>query len=128
MSASFNKYPKLLLGDWVIVLASLVCIVWLFKTLWHNEPASKLRIRQGNTIYGTFSLAQTKTMHVHGPLGMATITIEQGKVRFQQSPCHNQYCVHQGWLNKMGQVAICLPNQLSIELLGAKKPFDTLNY
>lgn len=128
LSTSFSNFPKLRLGDWVIVIFSMVGIAWLFHTLWQNEPATKLRIRQGDTIYGTYSLNQTKTLHVHGKLGEAKITIHENKVRFQQSPCNNQYCVHQGWLNKAGQVAICLPNQLSIELLGAKKPFDTLNY
>jgi hypothetical protein len=128
MSTSFNKFPKLLWGDWLIILISIGFIAWLFQSLWQNQPATKLLIRQGDAIYGTFSLNQTKTLHVHGSIGQATITIQQGKVRFQHSPCSNQYCVHQGWLNKMGQVAICLPNQLSIELLGAKKPFDTLNY
>lgn len=128
VSKSFRSFPSLLWGDWLIVTLSVIGVAWLFQTLWQNEPAAKLRIRQGDTVYGTYSLNQTKTLDVHGKLGEAKITIQQGKVRFQQSPCSNQYCVHQGWLSKAGQVAICLPNQLSIELLGAKKPFDTLNY
>ena len=125
---SFRSFPSLLWGDWLIVTLSVIGVAWLFHSLWQNEPAAKLRIRQGDAVYGTYSLNQTKIVHVHGKLGEANITIQQGKVRFQQSPCSNQYCVHQGWLSKSGQVAICLPNQLSIELLGAKKPFDTLNY
>lgn len=128
ISKSFRSFPSLLWGDWLIVTFSVIGVAWLFHSLWQNEPAAKLRIRQGDAVYGTYSLNQTKTVHVHGKLGLANITIQQGKVRFQQSPCSNQYCVHQGWLSKAGQVAICLPNQLSIELLGAKKPFDTLNY
>lgn len=71
---------------------------------------------------------QNKTLKVAGTLGHAVIEIQQGKVRFKHSPCHNQYCVHQGWLTRASQTAICIPNQISIELIGAEAAFDSLNY
>lgn len=71
---------------------------------------------------------QTKTLSVNGPMGKSIIEIAQGKVRFKQSPCHNQYCVHQSWLTRAHQAAICIPNQISLELMGASPTFDTLNY
>ncbi|MDP2070547.1 MAG: NusG domain II-containing protein [Methylotenera sp.] len=119
---------ELLLGDWLVVLASVLFILLLFKTLWSNEHAAKVQIRLGDKIYATYSLNQQRDVHVHGPIGSATISISQGKVRFSKSPCHNQYCVHQGWLTRAGQAAICLPNQISLELLGETKPYDSLNY
>jgi len=100
----------------------------LFKTLWHNERAAKLQIRQGDTIYATFSLDQERSLEIPGPLGNTRVVIAHGQARFEHSPCNNQYCVHQGWLNRAGQVAICLPNRISLELIGAKKAYDSLNY
>lgn len=127
---SFNKLnlPKLLIGDWLVVCISAGLVACLFATLWSVEPATKLRIRQGDKVYGTYSLNQTRTLNIHGPLGDSIISIKAGQARFVSSPCHNQYCVHQGWLNRAGQAAICLPNQVSLELLGAKKTYDSLNY
>jgi hypothetical protein len=122
------KDNKPLVGDWIVMIISLVAILFLFKTLWVNAPASKLQIRQGSQIIGTYDINQTKELHIHGPIGESQISIADGKVRFKQSPCTNQYCVHQGWLKKAGQVAICLPNQLSLQLLGEDKPYDSLNY
>lgn len=119
---------KPLLGDWVTIVASLIGIVFLFQTLWIREPASKLKIRIADKIIGTYDLNQMRELHIHGRIGDAHISIAQGKVRFKQSPCNNQYCVHQGWLSRAGQVAICLPNQISLQLIGAKKTYDSLNY
>jgi len=116
------------MGDWLVIAISLALLIALFKTLWHSEHATKLRIRQGDAIYATLSLDQERTLDIHGPLGNSRITIHQGQVRFERSPCANQYCVHQGWLKRAGQVAICLPNRVSLELLGAKKTYDSLNY
>ena len=126
MSFKFN--PKLLLGDWLVIIASLIMVVFMFQQFWSFEHASKIKIRQGDKIIGTFDLNQTRELHIRGPRGDSYIVIDQGKVRFKQSPCSNQYCVHQGWLSLAGQVAICLPNQISLQLIGAKSTYDSLNY
>lgn len=107
---------------------SIIGIVWLFNTLWSNEQAAKVQIRQGETIIGTYGLNQTREIQVKGPIGTNTISISNGRARFSKSPCHNQYCIHQGWLNRAGQAAICLPNQISLELIGGTKPYDSLTY
>ena len=119
---------KPLLGDYLVIIASAIVVIFLFKTLWSNTPASQLMIRQGNKVVGTYDLNQSRELHLHGPLGESHISIAQGQVRFKQSPCTNQYCVHQGWLKLAGQVAICLPNQISLQLIGEDKPYDSLNY
>ncbi|HEU4709661.1 MAG TPA: NusG domain II-containing protein [Methylophilaceae bacterium] len=118
----------LLPGDVVVILAGILFVAVLFNRLWQFEPANKLRIRQGSSVYATLSLNQVRTLEVPGPLGVSRIFINHGRVRFVESPCHNQYCVHQGWLKTAGQVAVCLPNQVSVELLGSKKLYDSLNY
>ena len=122
------KLGKPLLGDVLVILVGLVFVASLFKSLWHNEQAAKLQIRLGDKIYATYSLAQNRTIDLQGPIGITRIVIADGKARFERSPCPNQYCVHQGWLSHKGQAAICLPNQVSLELLGGEKPFDSLNY
>lgn len=116
------------LGDYLLILMSIIGIVWLFNTLWSNEQAAKVQIRQGETIIGTYGLNQTREIQVKGPIGTNTISISNGRARFSKSPCHNQYCVHQGWLSRAGQAAICLPNQISLELIGETKPYDSLTY
>jgi len=114
-------------GDWLVLLAGGTLVAWLFATLWHAEPAGKVRIRSGNTVFATFSLDQERTIEVPGPLGASRIVIHDHRVRFGGSPCRNQYCVHQGWLARAGQVAVCLPNRVSVELAG-EKGYDSLNY
>jgi hypothetical protein len=135
---NFQKYLKsfnprliaqqLLVGDWLTILVSVLAVLYLFQILWTNEHAAKVQIQLGDKIYATYSLNQQREIHVHGKLGDAVISIAQGKVRFAKSPCTAQYCVHQGWLARAGQVAICIPNQISLELVGEAKPYDSLNY
>lgn len=118
---------NLKIGDFLVLALSAALVLWLFTSLWSNQPASKVRIRTGDKIFATLSLNQDHTVQVTGPLGTSQIIIQHGKVRFIESPCRNQYCVHQGWLSRAGQAAVCLPNRVSVELLGEKR-FDSLNY
>jgi hypothetical protein len=122
------KSTKPLWGDILVVLLALIFVGYLFKSLWHQEHAAKLQIRLGDKIYATYSLDQNRMVDIQGPIGLTRIVIANGQVRFASSPCTNQYCVHQGWLSRKGQAAICLPNQVSLELLGGEKSFDSLNY
>ena len=126
--ASAFRWSKPSLGDVLVILVGLIFVTCLFKALWHNEHAAKLQIRLGDKIYATYSLDQNRNIDIQGPIGITRIVIANGKARFASSPCPNQYCVHQGWLSHKGQAAICLPNQVSLELLGGEKPFDSLNY
>lgn len=128
LSSPKPKIKTMLIGDWLISVAGLLLIIYLFQTLWTNQQAAKVQIRLGDKVYATYSLNQQREIHIHGGVGDAVIKIAQGKVRFAKSPCHNQYCVHQGWLARAGQAAICLPNQISLELIGTNKPYDSLNY
>lgn len=115
-------------GDGLVIIISIVALIILFNRLWLGEVASKVQIRAGSQIFSTLSLNQQRVLEVPGPLGMTVVAIDNGKVRVVSDPSPRQYCVKQGWLEQAGQVAMCLPNQVSVELLGSKKLYDSLNY
>lgn len=110
-----------------MLLAGLVGVAWLFLTVWSAQPAGKVRIRAGNTVFATHSLNQQRSLDVPGPLGISHIVIDRGRVRVASDPGIHQYCVKQGWLSRAGEIAMCLPNRVSVELLG-EKGYDSLNY
>ena len=126
---SVRKFsPRPLPGDWLLIALATGAVILLFAMLWRNEAAGKLQIRAGDQVFATLSLVQKRTLQVPGPLGVTTVVIDQGRVRVASDPSRHQYCVKQGWLSRAGQVAMCLPNQVSVELLGGEKTYDSLNY
>lgn len=126
--AQWKSFPNLLPGDWLVLAMGLCAVLALFAALWQPQPAARLQIRSGDTVYATLSLDQVRTLEVRGPLGVSRIVVQHGKARFASAPCRNQYCVHQGWLSHRGEAAVCLPNRVSLELIGGEKPYDSLNY
>ena len=121
-------HTKFFIGDGLIVLISLIFIVCTFKTFWHFETGSVVQVNFQGKTYGNYSLFQDKKISLIGKEGESIIEIKEGRARFKSSPCKNQYCVQQGWIHLTGQMLICIPNEISIEILGKSKAYDSLNY
>ncbi len=127
-NSSQDQHWRPLRGDYLLVAAALALVLWLFSHFWQRQAASTLEIRQGDHLFARLTLDQHQQISVPGPLGVSVIEIDYGRVRFIASPCSNQYCVHQGWLKHQLEASLCLPNQVSIRLLGDKPAYDSLNY
>ena len=115
-------------GDWLVLLLGGVFTVWLAVTFWQGGAAQRVIIRSGGQLFAETSLSQAQRIMVPGPLGQSLIEIEPGRARIAADPSPRQLCVRQGWLARAGDAALCLPNQLSVELVGATRRFDSLIY
>ncbi|MDD5298856.1 MAG: NusG domain II-containing protein [Gallionella sp.] len=120
--------PHLKAGDWLTLLLGGVCVVLLTIELWSGGLADKAIIRSGGKIFREVPLSRDQQIEVPGPLGTSVIAIKQRKARIVSDPSPRQYCVRQGWLQQAGEIALCLPNQVSVELMGSQKKYDSLNY
>lgn len=115
-------------GDWLTFAVALSFTVWLASVSWQGGQASKVIIRSGGKVFREAALAPDQQIRVPGPLGISLIDIRDRQVRIASDPGPHQYCVRQGWLKQSGEIAICLPNQVSVELAGSGKRYDSLNY
>ena len=115
-------------GDWLTLLLGGTFVVALTLKLWSGDLADKAIIRSGGKIFREVSLSRNQKIEVPGPLGVTIVSIQNRKARVASDPSPRQYCVRQGWLQQAGEIAICLPNQVSVELAGSRKKYDSLNY
>ena len=127
-SARAAILPHLKAGDWLTLLLGSSCVVLLTINLWSGDLADKAIIRSGGKIFREAPLSRDQRIEVPGPLGTSIVTIEKGRARIASDPSPRQYCVRQGWLQQAGEVAVCLPNEVSVELVGGRKKYDSLNY
>ena len=126
-SISYN-ISQLKSGDWLVLLAGALFTLWLASAVWHGGSADKAIIRSGGKIFRELPLSRNFELEVPGPLGYSKISIHNHQARISSDPSPRQYCVRQGWLKQAGEIAICLPNQVSLELIGNNKRYDSLNY
>ncbi|MGL4605153.1 MAG: NusG domain II-containing protein [Iodobacter sp.] len=116
-------------GDYALLLFAALVVVWLAIWSWRQDGATRVRIYQAGQVFAELDLNARRTLQVGGPLGLTEVEVDAGRVRIKTDPSPRQYCVRMGWLDQAGQMAICLPNRISIELLGSRPhDYDSLSY
>ena len=115
-------------GDWLVLAGSLCAVVALARVEWGQGQGDRVAIRANGKPFAELSLRSPQRVAVPGPLGVTEIEVAQGQVRVARDPGPRQLCVHQGWLSQAGQIAICLPNHVSIEVKGRALSYDSLGY
>jgi hypothetical protein len=115
-------------GDVGVLLAGSGLIVALTLWAWGGDRGDRAVIRAAGQVVQTAALTHAQTFSVDGPLGTTLIEIGPGRARVAADPSPRQLCVKQGWLTQSGQAALCLPNQVSLEIRGRTSAYDTLGY
>lgn len=115
-------------GDWLMMASGLAICVVSFPLAWQAGVAEKAVVRLAGEVFSELDLSRNRRLEVPGPLGITTIVVDKRRARVAADPGPRQYCVRQGWLARAGEIAICAPNQVSVEIRGSQRPYDSLSY
>ena len=107
----------------IIVVASLLLLslsVLLAFSLTRVEgadvPTAAVEITVDGTVVATYSLFEDGTYTLNG--GTNAIVIEGARVYMIHSDCPDHTCERTGKIKYVGQSIICLPNKLSVTIVG----------
>ena len=116
-------------GDGVVLALAALLLVGLYALLWQAEGhGAEAVVMVDGKRWARLDLFQDQDLEAPGPLGHSHIQVRDGRVRFVDSPCPNKLCVHSGWLSQGGENATCLPNKVSVQVLGTDTRFDSINF
>lgn len=116
-------------ADGVILLLALALVPYLYIHYWGNGAhGEQARIMVGGKEFARVPLYKAQRLEVPGALGVSVLEIKDGKIRFIASPCRGKQCVHSGWLGLSGEFAACLPNRISVQVVGREPRFDAINF
>lgn len=115
-------------GDWLVAVIGLGFCAASFPIAWQDGAAEKAVIKRGGEVFAELDLSRNRLIEIPGPLGITTVAVEKRRVRVVSDPGPHQYCVRQGWLERAGEIAICAPNQVSVQIMGGKETYDSLSY
>lgn len=115
-------------GDWLVIVVAAILVGLSFPLFWQGGLADRAIIRQNGQVFAELDLRTKRQLEVAGPLGNTLIAIEPGRARVLADPGPRQYCVRQGWLMRPGEIAICAPNRVSLQITGRTKVYDSISY
>ena len=118
---------RLRIGDGLVLVAATALVVALFAAA-PGGQAEHAEVFVADQRVARFALDRDGDHTVEGPLGPARLVIADGAIRFMESPCRAQRCVHSGWQRYPGHMAACLPNRMVVRVVGRGAPFDSLAF
>lgn len=115
-------------GDWLVFLSIALLVGLSIPRFWQGGLADRAIIRQEGRVFAEVDLRTRREIVVPGPLGQTRIAVEPGRARVVSDPGPRQYCVRQGWLIRPGEIAICAPNRVSLQITGRTRIYDSISY
>lgn len=114
----------------VVIVLSLLMGFWVRKIGNANTNKYVLIMADGK-VYQKIPLLldlRRSTIMVKSAEGYLYVEISDGKVRVLDSTCPDKLCVHQGWISNVGETIVCLPNRITISIVGGNEGVDSVSY
>ncbi|MFA7593053.1 MAG: NusG domain II-containing protein [Thiohalobacteraceae bacterium] len=116
-------------ADGVLLVAAIALIGWLYVSVW--GPSSmplEIEIWSRGQRVEQLPLAEDRILDIRGAMGTSRIEIKDGQARFVASPCTNKLCILHGWQRHAGETTACVPNRVSLRILGRDARYDAINF
>ncbi|MDX1810475.1 MAG: NusG domain II-containing protein [Gammaproteobacteria bacterium] len=123
MSDSITRGDK-----WLLALATSVVVILYFVFWGGNTQARHAEVLVAGEKKYILDLNEEKRVEIQGKLGKSIIEIRNGEIRFVESPCSSKQCIRSGWISQVNELAACLPNGVSLHLVGPNARFDSINF
>ncbi len=121
-----NKFP-LKAGDFVIFALIIVaaCGIWIRMALMQTDQTYG-EVWVDGELYRQVRLTDDteEIITLDGRDSPVTIEIVGTQMRFVDSQCGDHTCELTGWISRVGQTAVCLPNRVSIKITGSDDDSD----
>lgn len=113
---------KIKFGDILIIAAIIFSSAIIAVSLYEEDSEQRMAIiSQNNVVLYTIDLNQHPEPYTlsYSSQYSGTIEVNNGKIRFLKTQCPDQICVHTGWIERPGEIAVCLPSRVLIKIEGS---------
>lgn len=120
---------KLRYGDFIVIVMIIIVAVLFVVLFYDNNTNEKIAIiSQNDIVLDRIELDKISERYVITYSGKypGIIEVNNGKIRFSHADCPDQVCVNTGWIDKPGQIAVCLPAGVIIKIEGAQTDVDII--
>ena len=128
-NVNFYKTSK---TDWLIIgiilLFSSSWLLWgTYNRIRHAQGAKEVFIYLGGALVARAPLEKDRTINLFD--GKIQVDIRGGRARISKADCPKHSCMNSGWIKYSGQIIVCAPNKLLVEIRSQAAPlFDAVTY
>lgn len=120
---------KLKYGDFLVIITVILVAVLFTVSFYEDNTDEKIAIISQNAVVldkiRLDTLNERYTIAYSGEYP-GTIEAYNGRIRFSRADCPDQVCVNTGWIDRPGQIAVCLPAGVIIKIEGVQTDVDII--
>jgi len=122
-----TRYDKVLV--FFLIVAALAGIFYTTK-LMDSGQGNYAVIMVNREEYSRISLEDTEPAEftVTSPWGYNTVEVGNNRVRIKAASCPDQICVKEGWISRVNEMAVCIPNRFIIKIIGEETEIDDIAF
>ena len=112
---------KIKKGDYFLIASVLIFALAVWVCLFFvntDKQADTVVITLNGAEYKRLSLNADYEIKVESENGFNIVEIKDGKVFVSEASCAGQDCVHQKSISRCGESIVCLPNRLTVTIVG----------
>jgi hypothetical protein len=128
-SEKISKLFKITLYDKLLIIAVIIFSLLLLLPFKQAVVKDKRAlVYHDGVLIEQLDLSKDGIKKIKLPGGNIKIEVKKGRVRMLDSSCPHRICVKDGWIENNGQVIVCAPNKILIEMKGINSGYDTISY
>ncbi len=123
-----TKWDKYLIGFTLVV--SLLSLYYV-KVYVSDSGNKYVSVQVDGDEYKKISFGANmvgKTIDINTQFGYNKLEIGNDRIRIIEADCPDKLDVKQGWISNPGEIIVCLPNRLIIEIKSDSKTDDDVDY
>ena len=110
----------------LILLAVCLCVslaLWIVVTL-NKAPGSTVVVTVNGEEYGVYSLHEDREILIETENGQNLLIIKDGYADITEASCPDGICERQHKINESGESLVCLPNKVTVTVVGGDSGVD----
>ena len=122
-----TKYDKILI---ILVVVISLFGMYVVKERASNYNKKHVEIIVDGTEHSKYVLDNNidKKIEVITDKGYNIVHIHNGQVVVEESDCNNQLCVRKGVIEEPGEIIVCLPYKVVVQITGSLDEIDSISY
>ncbi|WP_425446573.1 NusG domain II-containing protein [Dethiothermospora halolimnae] len=113
-----------------VLIASLLGLYYV-KNAFVDNGIKQVKIEVDGDVYKKIrfdSIKNNRFIEIKTKFGYNKVEISDDKVRVVEADCPDKLDVKQGWIERPGEVIVCLPNRLVIQIVSEEEVEEEYDY
>ena len=119
MEKSKLRYDLILIAVCLFVSLALFIVITLTK-----KPGEAVVVTVAGEEYATYPLNEEREVVIETENGRNVLTIKDGYADITEATCPDGLCERQRKINKSGETLVCLPNKVTVTVIGGENGVD----